>query len=283
MKVVRKINNNAAVCIDSKGVELVAFGNGIGFPKTPYELSDLSKINMTFYRLNPHYFQLLTEIPDEVFGVSAEIVDLAKRRLHNVINANLIFTLADHINFTLIRMRDYAESSFPFSYDVAQLYPEETKVAKLGVGIIERRFHLKLPATEVTALAMHLVNSQKVEEQPVSADPTDALISKTIEIIEQSFDLHVDEGSFTYNRFALHMRYYIKRSRATTPQDPEDVSQLIKTLKNDSPSIYACAKKITDYVDVQVGSTSTEDERFYVAIYIRRIINHQIHEQKEDS
>ena len=33
MKVVRKINNNAVICIDGNGNEVVAFGKGIGFHK----------------------------------------------------------------------------------------------------------------------------------------------------------------------------------------------------------------------------------------------------------
>ena len=43
MKVIKKINNNVAVCIDNDGHELIAFGKGIGFPKIPYELTDLNK------------------------------------------------------------------------------------------------------------------------------------------------------------------------------------------------------------------------------------------------
>ncbi|MBA1393021.1 hypothetical protein EQ500_03915, partial [Lactobacillus sp. XV13L] len=44
MQVIKKINNNAAICLDQNQDELIAFGKGIGFPKTPYELTDLSKI-----------------------------------------------------------------------------------------------------------------------------------------------------------------------------------------------------------------------------------------------
>ena len=49
MQVIKKLNNNFAICLDKEGNELVAYGKGIGFPKTPYELTDLSKIDRTFY------------------------------------------------------------------------------------------------------------------------------------------------------------------------------------------------------------------------------------------
>ncbi|WP_368259898.1 CAT RNA binding domain-containing protein, partial [Clostridium paraputrificum] len=37
MIVVKKINNNVAICLDNNNNELIAFGKGIGFPATPYE------------------------------------------------------------------------------------------------------------------------------------------------------------------------------------------------------------------------------------------------------
>ena len=63
MTVVKKINNNVAICRDGSQRELVAFGKGIGFPPTPYELTDLSKIDRTFYNVNSSYIPLLAEIP----------------------------------------------------------------------------------------------------------------------------------------------------------------------------------------------------------------------------
>lgn len=274
MKVIKKINNNAAVCTDSQGKEIVAFGKGIGFPKAPYELTDLSKVSMTFYRLNSHYFELLNEIPEDVFEVSAEIVDLAKRRIKHVINPNLVFTLADHINFALERLRDYQGMKFPFSYDIKQLYPQETAVAELALTIIDQKFQVTMPSDEITAIAMHLVNSRALDEAPISVDPTEKVINQTIKIIEQTFDIKVDEGSFTYNRFAMHMRYYIKRLKGQAPSNPDDVSGLVATMRKDDAKAYTCAEQIADFVDRELGEQSSEDEVFYVAIYVRRMANH---------
>ena len=58
MRVEKKINNNVAVCTDGNGQELIALGRGIGFPQTPYELTDLSKIDMTFYRVSSQTVQM---------------------------------------------------------------------------------------------------------------------------------------------------------------------------------------------------------------------------------
>ena len=48
MKVIKNINNNISLCLDSRNNEVVAFGKGIGFTKPPYDVP-LSKIDRTFY------------------------------------------------------------------------------------------------------------------------------------------------------------------------------------------------------------------------------------------
>lgn len=55
MKVIKKINNNVALCIDNNDRELIAFGNGIGFKKIPYELNNMSEITRTFYGINENW------------------------------------------------------------------------------------------------------------------------------------------------------------------------------------------------------------------------------------
>ena len=78
MKVIKKINNNVAVCLDSNNCELIAFGKGIGFPKMPYDLQDLSLIDRTFYDLDFGIISLFNEIPEPVMQVAVEIVDKLK-------------------------------------------------------------------------------------------------------------------------------------------------------------------------------------------------------------
>ena len=57
MKVIKNINNNISLCLDSRNNEVVAFGKGIGFTKPPYDVP-LSKIDRTFY---DHHMSFLKE------------------------------------------------------------------------------------------------------------------------------------------------------------------------------------------------------------------------------
>lgn len=91
MEVYKKINNNVALARDAKGRELVVFGKGIGFASMPYELTDLSRIQRTFYDVNEKYFALLRDVPEAVFLAADDIADTAREELDCTLNANLTY------------------------------------------------------------------------------------------------------------------------------------------------------------------------------------------------
>lgn len=274
MRVVKKINNNVVVCLDQHGEELVAFGKGLGFQKVPYELTDMTKVTMTFYKLNYQYYQLLKEISTEIFDLSAAIVERAQALIPRILNPNMIFSLADHNNFAITRLTHYKSAQLPFSYDVEQLYPQETDVGYYAVRLINRRLNIQLPVSEVTAIAMHFVNSQTNDlATNSSVNSDDEMIKIITKIIEQEYELRINQTEFTYNRFVMHLRYYIKRMKKHEQISENDNSKLFNTMRHDEPEIYLVAKRIADYVDSQLDTNSNDDELFYLMIYVKRIVN----------
>lgn len=274
MRVVKKINNNVAVCLDNNGEEVVAFGNGIGFGKIPYELRDLNKISMTFYKLNYQYYQLLKEIPSDIFDVSASIIKKAEMEISKPLNPNMIFSLADHINFAIKRIKTYKDAQLPFSYDIEHLYPQETKVGYYALNLIKKKLHIDLPVSEVTAIALHFVNSQAPEIVTNNKENNiNDLINQSTKILEQEFDININRKEFIYNRFIMHLRYYIQRIKANEQLVENDNSDLFNTMKENEPRIYLGAKRIADYIDEKLGTESNNDEIFYLMIYVKRIVN----------
>ena len=79
MKIIRQINNNAALALDGNGKELVVLGRGVGFPKMPYELTDLSRIERTFYDVNPQYFGMAADLPSPLVLACAVLDDPEER------------------------------------------------------------------------------------------------------------------------------------------------------------------------------------------------------------
>ena len=73
MKLLRKINNNAAVAQDNRGREMVVLGRGVGFHPMPYELTDLSVVYRTFYDVDPQYYEILSNLPEDALLAAADI------------------------------------------------------------------------------------------------------------------------------------------------------------------------------------------------------------------
>jgi beta-glucoside operon transcriptional antiterminator len=248
MRAFKKINNNVAICTDSNNKELIAFGKGIGFPPMPYEIKDLSSISMTFYRIDNRFYNLIEEIPENIFEVTALIVDKARKTLTSSLNPNLLIGLSDHINFAIIRLKKYKKMQMLFSYDVEQLYSIETELGRYAVDLIQKRLGVKLPESEITNIAMHFVNAQEEKEpEPEGAD-TEALIWEVADKIENFFSITIDRSSFNYNRFAMHMRYYLKRIKEET-QFMNDNSALLQVMKENNEKVYDCSFMIGSYID----------------------------------
>lgn len=270
MRAIKKINNNVAICTDNNNKELVAFGKGIGFPKMPYEISDLSLISMTFYRIDSKFYNLIGEIPENVFEVSAIIAQEAQSILKCNLNPNLVVSLSDHINFAILRMRKYKKMQMLFSYDVEQLYPKETELGRYALKLIKERLYVKLPDSEITSIAMHFVNAEEEKEPEEGAD-TEELILEVASKIEEFFSVTIDRNDFNYNRFAMHLRYYLKRIKAKNQFVDDNVS-IVQAMKEKNPRVYECAYMIGNFIDERLNSESTEDEILYLMIHIYRII-----------
>jgi beta-glucoside operon transcriptional antiterminator len=271
MRAIKKINNNVAICTDSNKKELIAFGKGIGFPSMPYEITDLSSISMTFYRIDNRFYNLLEEIPENVFEVTALIVDKARKTLLSPLNPNLLIGLADHINFAIIRLKKYKKMQMLFSYDIEQLYPQETELGRYAVDLIKKRIGVILPESEITNIAMHFVNAQEEKEPEKEGPDTEALIWEVADKIENFFSITIDRTSFNYNRFAMHLRYYIKRIKEET-QFMNDNSSILQVMKENNEKVYDCAFLIGNYIDEKLSSKTTEDEILYLMMHINRII-----------
>lgn len=280
MRVVKKINNNVAECVDSSGKELIAFGRGIGFPKTPYELTDLSKVEMTFYKLNPHFQALLQEIPEQLMLLSVEVVNMAQKELQGKLNPTLVFSLADHIQFAIKRLKEFKEMKILFSQDIAALYPKETATAEKALVLINQNLDVQLPHSEVTNIAMHFINSQTDFQISKEEQEIEELIEIISQMIEKGLQLHIDRDEFNYHRFQAHVRYYLKRSREDE-HFLEGNASIFQSVKTAQPRIYQVAKSVMDFLALSYQVEASDDELLYLMIHINRLYEKNVEKEHD--
>ena len=275
MLVIKKINNNVAICLDSAGRELVAMGKGIGFPKAPYELTDMSKINRTFYDINSQYFALLNDIPGEVIQFTAEMMDRIRGQLPYQTNSNIVITLADHIAFTIERAKKGIYIQMPSIYEMEHGFPLEVNVSRQFYSEIQKRFQIKLPRDEIQGIAMHFINARNGTEE-ASQTPTndlqrqfDEILEQTTQIIEREMDIHIQRKTFSYARFASHLQYLLQRM-FTEQYNTSDLQAYV-TLREEFPDAARCVDKISAYYEETWSARLTEEEKLYLLMHTNRI------------
>ena len=263
MKVIKKINNNFAVCLDSSNNELIAYGKGIGFPKTPYELDDLSIIDRSFYGINSIYFNLINEIPEEIFKISSEIVDFARMTIENELNQNIVFTLADHINFAIKRYNEGMNLKMSLGYEVKHLYEAEMNIGNEAIKIIKKRLSVCLPSDEAVSIALHFINAEKTQQMIVNQIEDSVIIKDIIDIIENYF-------SITINQDGSHMQYLLKR-RKENKCFSSDNHELYNIMKVEFKEVYLCTMSIKNYLFNNLDWKISEEELVYIMLHINRL------------
>lgn len=274
MKVIKKINNNVAVCLDNDNHELIAFGKGIGFPKTPYELTDLSKIWRTYYGINPSYLGLLNDIPEEVFALSIKIVDQARMRIMNEINSNIVFTLADHINFAIDRYKKNMDIKMPFVYDIQHLYENEMYVGELAVKLINKEMNVHLSKDEAVSIALHFINAENMQRNKQDEVDELKMIQDLTEIIEKDFDIQINRDGFNYSRFISHLQYLLKRKEKDT-SITSDNKKMFDCMKEAYEQTYACVLHIKEYLIANLNWNPSEEELLYLMLHINRLCSRE--------
>lgn len=274
MKVIKKINNNVVICLDSNNCELIAFGKGIGFPKIPYELEDLTMIDRTFYDLDQEKISLFNEIPEAVMQVSNEVVDKAKIYLDENLSDSLLFTFADHLQFAIQRCKEGMIIANPLVYDIQHLYYKEMELAKWARRLVYRRLFVRLPSEEEANMAMHFINAQRIAKKYDEESDTTRIIEDVTSIVEKELNLLIDRDDFNYARFIMHLQYLIKRKDKKSMIQTNNL-KMFSQMKQEFPEVYRCVVQIKEYLVSVLNWQLNDEELLYLMLHVNRFYNRE--------
>ena len=268
MQIIKKINNNVAIGKDGNDREVIVMGKGIGFPPVPYEVTDLSLIDRTYYNIDPSHQKLLETVSPELLSFVTHLVDVATDKLDGELNPNLVFILADHINFAINRTRQGMILGLPYSEELAFHYPEINKLATWMVKRINEWANIHLEKGEITSLVIHLMGAfqRPIEVGETTEKRTERIIRKLDSIISSELNIIIDKKSFYYFRYKNHIKYFVRR-RERNEQYNEN-SDLLHSLKKTNPSQYECVMKVNDFLTKEFEIPCSEEELAYLLLHI---------------
>lgn len=270
MMIVKKINNNVAIGIDSRQCELVVFGKGIGFGEMPYELKDLSIISQTFYGIDKRNYELLNEIDESILNVCSKIVEIAKLKIHSELNPTLVITLADHINFAINRMQKGIDIKSPLHYDVQHLYTTEVDIGRTALELIKKEIDVSLPQSEEISIAIHLINAQESHSHQNQLYDFNRIIDGITKTVEGSMNNKIDRKSYAYSRFVMHL-YYLFNRKESNPTAANDHQKTFESVIKEFPKEYRCALAINEYLSSVLEYKLIEEEFLYLMLHIIRL------------
>ncbi len=274
MRVVRRFNNNIVLALDGRGNEVVVFGKGVGFREIPYELTDLSAVEKTYYQIENRYMGMFSAISEQSLEIAAKVVDLARKRTQGIINPNLLVTLADHIDFCVERYRKNYIVQAPLFYDFEQMYPVEFELGKETLRLVYETFRLRLLNSEIVGIGMNILNAELDTEHARQRKSWDGEIEEMTAIIERKYGFPIDRSSGDYARYISHMQYLMLRVHEGN-QGGEDFVQLYEELKLDSPRGAECANQISDYITRKFCYKLNREELLYLNMHITRLCSRE--------
>lgn len=274
MKVVKCINNNVAICLDDDNKELVAFGKGIGFKKPPFEI-DVTVIQKTYYGIDENYVHMINEIPEEILLLSEEIIKYAENELDYIFSPNVIFTLADHINFAIVRYKERLNITLPIVQDIKFLYENEYAIGKYALSLIEKKLNIKLPLEEASFISLHIINAEARKAGEIDGYAENkVIISEITKLIENKFDISINKDGANYSRFVSHIQYLLKRIGSKEEIKSEN-KELYMTMKNSYPDTSDCVDSISEYLFELFKWRLSIEEKLYLILHINRLCSRE--------
>jgi beta-glucoside operon transcriptional antiterminator len=277
MFIKKKINNNVALAEDGSGTELVVFGKGVGFPHMPYELADESGVSKRFYGIDPRLLKMAAALDDETILASSEVVDLAHAELGCYLNPNLVFTLADHLQFAIASARKGLSAENPLAGEIGVVYPREVAIGREAVELVNARCGVTIASGEAYAIAMHLVNAEM--RNSGSRGDMDLVMQSTkvvediVEIVEGCVGSPLDRYSYGYVSFTTHLRYLVGRLRSSEAHDVRPLDDdLLEKIAVEFPKAFECGYRIKDYLEREHGWRCSGEETLYLMMHVNRFV-----------
>lgn len=275
MKVVKVFNNNVVAVKLSDETEAIVTGSGVGFKKKPYDEINIGRIQNVYMiekEKRNKLYRLLENTSYEYIEIAEEILEKVKKELYPSINDLGLFGLVDHISFAIERARNNIELPNLILKETKLLYKKEYEIALWALSLIYKKTGVVLPEDEAGYIVIHILNASGVSTKDDALNTID-MIKEVVKILEEEFQVHINEDDFEYYRLVMHLKCIVKRIIDNKKSNFDNIEKLYDSLINEDEKIKNCIEKIDKYIERYYKLTLDKSEKVYLAIHINRIVN----------
>lgn len=269
-RVEKVLNHNAVIAVlsDSSN-EYLILGKGIGFGKKVAQRMEAGPEDTVYSLQKDTERGAAREMAKTIPPVFLEIADEVLREAEKVfdkVDRNILFPLADHIEFAVKRMENQEQVSNPLADDIRVLFHMEYKVAQCIEPILMEKLQVRIEPDEIGYVALHIHSA--VEDEKISqAMLTAQAVRECISMVEAEVDKKIDPLSLSYNRLMNHVRYMIARIIR---------GEKLKLNMNDYmmlkfPKSYEIAARVCCQIGKTLHKELEDVEIGYLAMHIERV------------
>ena len=287
LTVVKALNNNMVLVRDSNGVEKICQGKGIGFQRKSGEKIHLSAVERSYIPENEldrrHFQQLFAEIPGEYWEIAEMVVGYGREHYKIKVSDRVILPLCDHMAGSVERYKKGTILANPMLWDIKRVYADEFQIGKYALGILEERFGVKMQEDEAAFLAYHFVNAELGSLPNVSPDSMAKLIGSVLDIVQESFQVTLNDEDWNYQRFVTHLKFFAARIVQRSGYQDEADDELYEELSERYRPVRKCVDRVADYILIKYHYDLSMDERLYLLIHIQRVTKRYRKKKRPDT
>lgn len=277
VKIVRVLNTNAVVSVDQQGRELIITGPGIGFKKKKGEHLNPELADKTYYLESTHdskrLQEIVKEISEEYLEIASKVVKTARDKKLQV-RDSLYVTLTDHINSAVDRYKEGIALKNMMKIEIRKFYPEEYKIGLKAIGWIQEQTNINLGEDEAAFIAMHIVSAELDTKNTADVNKITELINAILQIVRMHFKVEFHEESVSYERFLVHLKFFAARMFDDLLY-PDSMKEIYEVLVEQNDYVYSGVRKIAEFIEKQYAYKLSIDEKLYLLIHIKRILDEQ--------
>ena len=275
------LNNNAVIALDNDKKEVVIVKSGIGWQSKkgdPLKDTDLDKVFILKENgVSNSTINLLSQIDEEIIGVSRKIVKYGIDNLKSHIHDSIYVTLSDHISLAIERKKKGISFNNPLDWDIRKIYRDEYHVGEVALQIIKHDLNIKLPNEEAGLITLHFVNAQ-INNNPEAMQDIGNItvfIQKILNFIKYYFTIEYNEDSIDYYRFLRHLQFFAKNIFAKKMDygSSRVDADMMNMMSIKYPKEYDCSEKIKEFIKKEYYVDISREEQFYLLIHINRLIS----------
>ena len=276
MLIKKVLNANTILVEDDDRKECVYFGKGIGYGRKVGQSVEKDEVNRVFMPVDnlqiQEYLKLLESIPPIFLEITQEIVKKAEEDLGCKLNANIFFTLSDHLNFAIERQKNNVQILNRVFWEIKNYYPKEFALGEFALKLLKKELGQVLPQEEAANIAFHIINAQSSDYANRRGIEYAKMVSGISDIVRYDLGIEFDKNDIHYQRFLTHLKFFAERYFEDKMISDEG-NALFEQIATLYPKAITVAFNAKDYVELLHKTTIPKEEVAYLAVHINRLMN----------